>query len=457
MKNYKFPSRESWLTLCERPTFNSSQLEERVGSIMLEVKNGGDQALIDFNKKFDEVELDEIRLDLSEVEFEIDTELADAIKLAASNIEKFHQSQREEAKVIETTAGVKCWRKSVGIQNVGLYIPGGSAPLFSTLLMLAIPAKIAGCKKIILCTPPDKNGSVNEVIGWVCKYLGLEEIYLTGGAQAIAAMTYGTASISRVDKIFGPGNQYVTAAKQLAQQRGIAIDMPAGPSEVLVIADEMADPEFVAADLLSQAEHGADSQVVLVTDSVRIISGVEQEIAKQIEELPRKDIAQKALENSQSILVDSLEEAINFSNVYAPEHLILATENCEELAEKVVVAGSVFLGSWSCESAGDYASGTNHTLPTNGYARNYSGVSLDSFTKKITFQRLSAPGIQNLGPAIEKMAEAEQMQGHKNAVSVRLKKLKTNALPPTLEASNRSKGGDEQHKISSLKRTKGGS
>lgn len=443
MKTITYPERSTWENLIKRATLDSSSLEASVSSIMEEVRVNGDQALVDFSKKFDKVEATEIKLNLAEREFEIDPELADAIKLAATNIEKFHQAQKEEVKIIETTPGVNCWRKSIAIQKVGLYIPGGSAPLFSTLLMLAIPAKIAGCKTITICTPPESNGSLNEVIGWTCRYLGINEIYLSGGAQAIAAMTYGTATIPQVDKIFGPGNQYVTAAKQLAQQKGIAIDMPAGPSEVLVIADYTSDAEFVAADLLSQAEHGPDSQVVLVSDSEKLISEVEKELTIQLEDLPRKSIAKEALQNSQSVLVRDLDEAVDFSNTYAPEHLIIATSNNEELGEHVTIAGSVFLGNWSCESAGDYASGTNHTLPTNGYARNYSGVSLDSFIKKVTFQKLSEEGIKNLGPAIEKMAEAEQLQGHKNAVSVRLRKLGAKSLPPNLEASNRSRGGDK--------------
>ncbi|SNT00673.1 histidinol dehydrogenase [Ekhidna lutea] len=455
MKTIKYPEPSDWPALCERPTFNFSELEERVGAIMTDVRSNGDKALLRYSKQFDAVELDSVTVDIANQEFKIDPELADAIKMAKSNIEKFHFSQKEEIKVIETMPGVNCWRKSVAIQNVGLYIPGGSAPLFSTLLMLAIPAKIAGCKNIVVCTPPssgfDANTPplekpacrqgrgaegdfnrkpskpveyLNPVIGWTCQLLGIEKIYLTGGAQAVAAMTFGTESIPKVDKIFGPGNQYVTAAKQLAQNFGVAIDMPAGPSEVLVIADDTAYPEFVAADLLSQAEHGPDSQVVLVSNSEKIISEVNEEISKQVNELPRKDIAVKAFENSQSVLVKNLDEAVSFSNEYAPEHLIIATENAEELGEQITIAGSVFLGNWSCESAGDYASGTNHTLPTNGYARNYSGVSLDSFVKKITFQKLSKKGIQNLGPAIEKMAEAEQLQAHKNAVSLRLKKIK---------------------------------
>ena len=389
---------------------------------MKEVEANGDSALKEYSKQFDNVELDTIAVDLSAAKFSIDPELAQAIEVAKSNIEKFHLAQKEEVQQIETMPGVNCWRKSVAIQKVGLYIPGGSAPLFSTLLMLAIPATIAGCKEIVVCTPPS-NGVLNEVIGWTCQLLGIEKIYLTGGAQAIAAMTFGTASIPKVDKIFGPGNQYVTAAKQMAQKYGIAIDMPAGPSEVLIIADDQAYPAFVAADLLSQAEHGPDSQVVLVSDSKNLMVQVREEIDQQLEELPRMEIAKQALENSQSILVNNLDEAIAFSNEYAPEHLIITTENAETLSEDITTAGSVFLGNWSCESAGDYASGTNHTLPTNGYARNYSGVSLDSFVKKITFQKLTEKGIQALGPHIEKMAEAEQLQAHKNAVTLRLNEI----------------------------------
>ncbi|GAB4245051.1 MAG: hypothetical protein Tsb0034_23440 [Ekhidna sp.] len=398
---------------------------------MNEVKEKGDAALLEMGKKFDGVNLDSISVNLKNVAFEIDPELADSILIAKSNIEQFHNSQKEGVKKVETMPGVNCWRKSVAIQNVGLYIPGGSAPLFSTLLMLAIPAKIARCTNIVVCTPPTKDGKLNEVIGWTCQLLGIEKIYLTGGAQAVAAMTFGTESITKVDKIFGPGNQYVTAAKQMAQNFGVAIDLPAGPSEVLVIADDSAYPEFVAADLLSQAEHGPDSQVVLVSNSEKLIAEVVKEIQQQVNDLPRKDIALKALENSQSIVFEDLNEAVDFSNTYAPEHLIIATENAEELGEQITIAGSVFLGNWSCESAGDYASGTNHTLPTNGYARNYSGVSLDSFVKKITFQKLSEKGIQNLGPAIERMAHAEQLQAHKNAVSLRLERLRNKSLPLT--------------------------
>jgi len=423
MKIIKYPSKDTWQSLCERPGLDVSELENTVSSVFNDVKAKGDQALLDYAKKFDKVEMQSIGLDISSMEFNIDPELQQAIKVAKSNIEKFHLSQKEDVQKIETMDGVSCWRKSVAIQNVGLYIPGGSAPLFSTLLMLTIPAKIAGCKKTVVCTPPIKSGGINEIIGWTCQLLGIEKVFLTGGSQAIAAMTLGTETVLKVDKLFGPGNQYVTAAKQMAQKYGVAIDMPAGPSEVLVIADDSAYPEFVAADLLSQAEHGPDSQVVLVSNSEKIIEAIEKEVRKQVEDLPRKEIAKKALKNSTSILLESLEECVQFSNTYAPEHLIIATENAEKLSEEITIAGSVFLGNWSCESAGDYASGTNHTLPTNSYARNYSGVSLDSFVKKITFQKLSEEGIRKLGPSIEKMAEAEELQAHKNAVTLRLKAL----------------------------------
>ncbi len=426
IQSIKHPSIATWDRLCQRPTFDFTALEGAVSDILSEVKKNGDQALLHYSHRFDKVELASVSFDLSAEEFSIDPDLASAIRQAKANIEKFHRAQQEELGKTETMPGVNCWRKSLPIQNVGLYIPGGTAPLFSTLLMLAIPAQIAGCKNIVVCTPPQKEEPLNEVIGWTCQLLGINKIYLTGGAQAVGAMTFGTDSVPKVDKIFGPGNQYVTAAKQLAQKFGVAIDMPAGPSEVLVVADSSAYPEFVAADLLSQAEHGPDSQVVLVSDSEALITEVEKEVARQVSVLPRKEIALNALANSRSILLKDLDEAVAFSNAYAPEHLIIATENSEELAEKVTIAGSVFLGHWSCESAGDYASGTNHTLPTNGYARNYSGVSLDSFIKKITFQKLSEEGIKNLGPAIEKMAEAEQLQAHKHAVSVRLGKLQDN-------------------------------
>lgn len=426
MKKFKYPDRNQWPELCSRPTFDFSELEKSVSDIIMEVRSRGDAALLDYSHKFDKVDIKEVALDLSKITFEIDSDLASAIAIAKKNIQTFHSAQSENFGKVDTMKGVSCWRKSIPIQNVGLYIPGGTAPLFSTLLMLAIPAQIAGCENIVVCTPPQKDGGIDPVIGYTCQLLGINEVFLSGGAQAIGAMTFGTESIPKADKIFGPGNQYVTAAKQLSQKHGVAIDMPAGPSEVLVIADSKANPTFVAADLLSQAEHGVDSQVILVSDSETLVAEVDNELLKQVEELPRREIATKALENSNSILLESLDEAIAFSNAYGPEHLIIATENAEDLGEQISVAGSVFLGSWSCESAGDYASGTNHTLPTNGYARNYSGVSLDSFVNKVTFQKLSETGIMTLGPAIEKMAEAEQLQAHKNAVTVRLNYLRSN-------------------------------
>jgi histidinol dehydrogenase len=362
--------------------------------------------------------------EITEAKNLISEELKEAIDLAKANIWKFHSGRIPEEHVIETTAGVKCWRKSVPIERVGLYIPGGSAPLFSTLLMLGIPAKIAGCREIILCTPPDKDGNVNPLILYTAGLIGITDIYTIGGAQAIAAMAYGTETIPRVYKIFGPGNQYVTKAKEMIQQDGIAIDLPAGPSEVLVIADKTANPEFIAADLLSQAEHGPDSQVVLLTDDPDLISTVKAETDKQLQVLPRKEIAEKALEKSKLILLSSIDECILFSNSYAPEHLIINTSDPDYVAERVTNAGSVFLGTFSCESAGDYASGPNHTLPTNGFAKSYTGVSTESFIKRISFQEISREGLLNLGPAIELMAEAESLQAHKNAVTLRLKSIK---------------------------------
>ncbi len=428
MKTIRYPNKSKWDGLCERPSINSEKLTKEVSRIMTDVQIRGNEALIELGKKFDGVDISKMKLDLTDQDFAIDPELAEAIKTAEKNISTFHEAQREDSLKIETSTGVTCWRKSVPIQRVGLYIPGGSAPLFSTLLMLAIPAQLAGCQEIVVCTPAQKDKSsgkyfLNDTIGWTCKRLGINKVYLVGGAQAIAAMTYGTKTIPKVDKIFGPGNQYVTEAKQQSQMTGTAIDMPAGPSEVLVIADEAANAEFVAADLLSQAEHGPDSQVILVSDSERLIQQTDEEVKRQLEDLPRKEVASVALKSSKSILVKSLNEAMEFSNRYAPEHLIIATTNCEELSGTVISAGSVFLGKWSCESAGDYASGTNHTLPTNGYAASYSGVSLDSFIKKITFQQLTEKGLQHLGPTIEKMAEAEGLGAHKNAVTVRLNQL----------------------------------
>jgi len=424
MKVFRNPNRTDWPTISQRPSIDLYKLQPKVQSVLDEVKNRGDEALLEFTAKFDGVELKSLKMAVPEV-VELDEKLKLGIDLAWKNIYKFHSAQQQLPEKVETTSGVFCWRKSIAIEKVGLYIPGGSAPLFSTLLMLGIPAIIAGCKEIVVCTPPRKDGSVDSAILYVAQKLGLKQIYTVGGAQAVAALASGTETIPKVDKIFGPGNQYVTMAKQLVQQQGVAIDMPAGPSEVLVIADDSCDPAFVAADLLSQAEHGPDSQVVLVfVGSEQVLNEVLDELEAQLEQLPRIDIAQKALENSSAIVVNSSDEAMAFSNQYAPEHLILATRNADELAEKVVNAGSVFIGNYSCESAGDYASGTNHTLPTNGYARSYSGVSLDSFMKKVTFQKLSAEGIQNIGPSIETMAAAEQLDAHRNAVSLRLKKLK---------------------------------
>ncbi len=423
MKKILNPSRNIWLKLAQRPVKPVASLEDTVKKVFADVGKNGDAALKKYTLFFDKVKVNPIKLSAAKLAAgqTISSELKNAIQLAKKNIETFHASQKENAKVIETIPGVKCWRESRPIQKVGIYIPGGSAPLFSTILMLGIPAKLAGCKEIILCTPPDKNGNINPAILYTAQLVGITNIFSVGGIQAIAAMTFGTKTIAKVDKIFGPGNQYVTAAKQYAQQRGIAIDMPAGPSEVLIIADAQSDPEFVAADLLSQAEHGPDSQVILLSDDKSIIEQAISQVEKQLKGLPRKNIAAHALKNSKAILLNDLQECVEFSNIYAPEHLILAVKYPEKYIPAVSNAGSVFLGNYSCESAGDYASGTNHTLPTNGYARSYSGVSLDSFVKKITFQELSKEGIQKIGPAIELMAEAEGLMAHKNAVTVRLK------------------------------------
>jgi histidinol dehydrogenase len=426
MKIIKYPERDKWNSLCKRPSLNRSGLEETVAGILRKVLNSGDKALFDLSLEYDGVILKNLIVSQTEIaasERIIPQELKDAINIARTNIEKFHKEQLINEPVIETSKGVKCWRKSIPIWKVGLYIPGGTAPLFSTVLMLAIPAKIAGCREIILCTPPDKNGDVNPLILYTAHIAGVTEIFRIGGAQAIAAMAYGTETVPKVDKIFGPGNQYVTKAKEMIQLDGIPIDMPAGPSEVLVIADKYADPSFVASDLLSQAEHGTDSQVILLTDTPELINAIEVETCKQVALLPRKEIALKSLENSSLILLNSLSDCIELSNLYAPEHLIISTSDPSLLAEQVTNAGSVFLGRYSCESAGDYASGTNHTLPTSGFAKNFSGVSAESFVKKITFQEVSPEGLKNLGPVIEKMAEAELLHGHKNAVTLRLKSL----------------------------------
>ncbi|WP_075342286.1 histidinol dehydrogenase [Tenacibaculum agarivorans] len=427
MKLYNNPDQKEWLDLCKRAQFDKSTLDEAVTNILEDVKENKDEALFKYAERFDGVKLTSLTVTQEEIEAaanEVSEDLKQAIVLAKNNIEKFHESQKEAPQKIETTKGVECWRKSVGIEKVGLYIPGGTAPLFSTILMLAIPAKVAGCKEIVLCTPPNKEGKVNPAILYTANLVGVTQIFKVGGAQAVGAMTYGTETIPQVYKIFGPGNQYVTKAKELAQQSGVAIDMPAGPSEVLVIADETCNPSFVAADLLSQAEHGVDSQVILLSDSKTVISEVNKEVEKQLAALPRNEIAQKALENSRSLYFSDMNTCTEFSNEYAPEHLIIASEKADDFIDKITNAGSVFLGNYSCESAGDYASGTNHTLPTYGYAKNYSGVSLDSFVKKITFQKLSKEGINNIGNAIELMAEAEGLQAHKNAVTLRLTSLK---------------------------------
>jgi histidinol dehydrogenase len=427
MKTIIFPQRDTWDNICKRPEIEKNDLEDNVRRILNCVKSESDNAIYSFSEKFDGVRLDNIEVNATEIkesEKFVNDKLKQSINIAKSNIEKFHSSQLIDEPVIETVKGVRCWRKSVAIEKVGLYIPGGSAPLFSTVLMLGIPAKIAGCKEIILCTPPDRSGKINPVILYTASLLGIKRIFKVGGAQAIAAMAFGTESIPMVYKIFGPGNQYVTKAKELVQLEGTAIDMPAGPSEVLIIADKNANPEFIAADLLSQAEHGPDSQVIMLTDDRQTLEKTEIEIEKQLSVLQRKSIASKALDNSKLILLSSLSECIDLSNTYAPEHLVINTSNTEELANKIISAGSVFLGSYSCESAGDYATGTNHTLPTNGFAHKYSGISTDSFMKKISFQEVTGEGILRLGEAIENMAEAESLNGHKNAVSIRLKTLK---------------------------------
>jgi histidinol dehydrogenase len=420
------PKRTEWLKLTQRPSVENVELTNLVKDVFVSIKNGGDMAVRKYSHLFDKVNLKNLQVKsetISSASKEVSKELKVAIGLAKQNIEKFHSSQVESSILIETTRGVSCWRESRGIEKIGIYIPGGTAPLFSTVLMLGIPAKIAGCKEIILCTPPNKKGEIDPVILYAANLVEITSVYSVGGIQAIAAMTYGTKSIPKVDKIFGPGNQYVTAAKLMSQNLGVAIDMPAGPSEVLIIADKTCNPSFVAADLLSQAEHGADSQVILLSDNEKVIEETLSELNKQLKELPRKSIAEKALKNSKAIVLKNINECIDFSNEYAPEHLILAIDKAKKEISSVINAGSVFLGNYSCESAGDYASGTNHTLPTNGYARAYSGVSLDSFVKKITFQELTKEGIKNIGPAIELMAEAEQLFAHKNAVTLRLKSL----------------------------------
>ena len=420
------PKKESWNELCERPSIQRDQLEDLVGGILSDVKENGDEALIRLTAKFDGSELDSLKVseqEISKAGAVLSEDLKEAIKLAKQNIEKFHSSQKETVERVETVPGVVCWRKNIGIEKVGLYIPGGSAPLFSTILMLGVPANLAGCKEIVLTTPPDQNGEINPAILYTASLVGVTQIFKVGGAQAIAALAFGTESIPQTYKIFGPGNQFVTKAKEIVQMNGVAIDMPAGPSEVLVIADETCDPDFVAADLLSQAEHGADSQVILLTDNETVLKNVEMVLADQLDKLPRKEVAEKALESSRLIKLKDIAACVEFSNEYAPEHLILASANAQNWIDGITNAGSVFVGNYSCESVGDYASGTNHTLPTNGFARNYSGVSFDSFVRKVTFQQLDETGIKNIGPAVELMADAEALFAHKNAVTLRLKKL----------------------------------
>ena len=423
MQIYIHPDINSCSKILTRPAMDLQDLEESVGRIIDEVRERGDEALLDLTARFDGVRLAELRVSKEEIELseeQLSEELKQAIQVAANNIRTFHQAQAQAPEVVETMSGVRCWRKSVGIEKVGLYVPGGTAPLFSTVLMLAIPAQIAGCREIVLCTPPQKDGTVHPAILYAARLAGVRQIYRVGGAQAIAALAYGTQSIPATYKVFGPGNAYVTVAKQLISRSGVAIDMPAGPSEVLVLADESAHPAFVAADLLSQAEHGADSQVVLVTYDQALAKRVMGEVDRQLEDLPRREFAQKSMANSAAIVVRNKAEALGVINEYGPEHLILAVADAHQYIDGIINAGSVFLGHYTPESVGDYASGTNHTLPTNGYARAYSGVSLDSFVKKITFQELSEEGLATIGPTVMSMAAAEELEAHRRAVEIRL-------------------------------------
>lgn len=424
MKKIYNPQPETWSEICKRPTQTFSDVEETVKQIFKEVQQKGDKAIAKYTSFFDGVTLENIQVSSEEIEIakkEVSSELKEAIQLAKSNIEQFHAAQKTDKIVVETTIGVTCWQEKRPIQKVGLYIPGGTAPLFSTVLMLAVPAKLAGCKEIILCSPSDKNGKINAAILYAADLCGVTKIYKVGGIQAIAGMTFGTVTIPQVYKIFGPGNQFVTIAKQFASQNGVAIDMPAGPSELLVYADETAIPSFVASDLLSQAEHGKDSQVILVTTNKNILNDVEEEVYKQLKVLPRQEIAQVAIQNSKLIFVETEKTALSLINEYGPEHFIVCSKNEDYFVDGIQNAGSIFIGNYTPESAGDYASGTNHTLPTNGYSKSYSGVNLDSFLKAMTFQKISNEGIQNIGKAIETMAEAEGLQAHKNAVTLRLK------------------------------------
>ena len=424
MNIIKYPARSDWKSILSRPTLNTATLRGTVLQVLGAIREKGDKAVIEYEEKFDKVKLSSLEVteeEFAEAELLTDSKLKEAIENALENIRTFHASQKFEGKKITTTTGVTCWQKAVAIEKVGLYIPGGTAPLFSTVLMLAAPAKIAGCKEIVLCSPPNKEGKINPAILYAAKAAGVSRIFKAGGVQAIGAMAYGTESIPKVYKIFGPGNQYVMAAKQEVSLHDVAIDMPAGPSEVAVLADETANPAYVASDLLSQAEHGVDSQAILITTSEDMIDKVKNEVEKQLAVLPKKEITEKSLSHSKLILVNSIDEAIEMSNEYAPEHLIIETKDYMQVAERIVNAGSVFLGPYTPESAGDYASGTNHTLPTNGYAKAYSGVNLDSFMRKITFQEITREGIMNIGPTIETMAANEFLDAHKNAVSVRLK------------------------------------
>ena len=423
MQIIKYPAKEQWKAITGRPHLDISKLNATVSDVLADVRQNGDDAVRRYEQMFDHATLDALAVSEEEIQDalqSIDPQLMDALRLAHQNIARFHEAQRYEGICVETAPGVTCWQKSVPIEKVGLYIPGGTAPLFSTVLMLATPAKIAGCREIVLCTPPNREGRVHPAILAAAHIAGVNKLFKAGGVQAIGAMAYGTESVPKVYKIFGPGNQYVMAAKQQVSLHDVAIDMPAGPSEVCVIADDTSRPDFVAADLLSQAEHGPDSQVLLITTSEKLIEDVVREIDTQLSKLPRKDIAAKALENSTLVVVDSKQTAIDLSNTYAPEHLIIATDDYEALSQKVVNAGSVFLGHYACESAGDYASGTNHTLPTHGYATAYSGVNLDSYHRKITFQHLTAEGIRSIGPAVEAMAASEQLDAHRNAMTLRV-------------------------------------
>ena len=426
MKIIRYPQKEEWNSIVERPHLDVSQLNATVESVLKDVRENGDKAVMAYEEKFDHAQLSSLAVTEAEIEEAltlVSEELMESLQIAHHNISKFHESQKFEGIKVETCKGVTCWQKSVPIEKVGLYIPGGTAPLFSTVLMLATPAKIAGCREIVLCTPPNREGKVNPAILAAARIAGVSRIFKAGGVQAIGAMAYGTESVPKVFKIFGPGNQYVMAAKQQVSLHDVAIDMPAGPSEVCVIADETSHADFVAADLLSQAEHGIDSQVFLITTSEKMLNDVQEEILRQVELLPRKEMAMKSLDNSKLVLVHDKQEAMELCNIYAPEHLVISTDDYEELAEQVINAGSVFLGHYACESAGDYASGTNHTLPTHGYAVAYNGVNLDSYCRKVTFQHLTKEGIHSIGRAVEVMAENEQLEAHRNAMSVRINSL----------------------------------